>query len=340
MRLAVITGPGLVEIRHRPDPVPADDEILVQVGACGLCTMERRLFLGERRVYPVAPGHEVAGRVVALGAAVAQLPAVPTLGDLVAVDLLTRCGACGPCRRGRSALCQAAQGATLDDGTISMGAGLADFVRVAADQAWRCGDVPVAHAAMAEPLACVAHSVRLGGFRAGDRVAVVGGGFMGRLHVALTRALGAATVGIVDVSLRRRTDALDHGAHWAVHPDDAADLSGRLDLAFVTVGVPGALELAISLCDLGGAVVVYGAFPKDHHASIVPDAIHHRELTILGSYSHEPEDWRTATGWIASGRLAAELDALVSARYSLDEVAAALRTVAESSVYRVLVGSP
>lgn len=340
MRVAVVTGPGAVELRDEPRPRLADDEILVEVGACGLCTMERRLFLGEKQVYPVAPGHEVAGRVVDAGVAVANLPGSPAAGATVAVDLLTRCGTCRQCRRGRSALCRQPQGGALADGTVSMGAGLADYVRVPARQAFATGDAPIEHASMGEPLACVAHSVRLSQLRAGDRVAVIGGGYMGRLHLALARAVGAASVGAVDVSPDRLADAAAAGATWTASVDHAvAHGHGHAhDVVFVTAGAPGAMELAMELADDGATVVVYGAFPKDLQVPVGPDAIHHHELSIVGVYSQEPEDWRTATGFIASGALARDLDALVTARFGLDRVAEAFVQATTTPVYRVLVG--
>jgi threonine dehydrogenase-like Zn-dependent dehydrogenase len=338
MRVAVVTGPDLIELRDEPTPTVQPDQLLVEVGACGLCTMERRLFLGEKRVYPVAPGHEVAGRVVDVGSAVDGLPGSPRVGDVVTVDLLTRCGTCHACRRGRTALCKRPQGGALSDGTISMGAGLAEFVAVGAHQAWATGDAPIEHAAMGEPLACVAHSLRLGGFRAGDRVAVIGGGYMGRLHAALARAGGAAAVGVVDVSDERRADAAAAGAAWSATPADAEPAGGLQDLVFLTAGAPGALELALALCDDGGTVVIYGAFPKELTVPVGPDAVHHHELSIIGVYSHEPQDWRTAAGLIRSGALAAELDRLVSARYELERVVDAFRQVATTPTYRVLVG--
>lgn len=339
MRVAVVTAPGSVELREQPTPSLAPDEVLVEVGACGLCTMERRLFSGEKQIYPVAPGHEVAGRVVAAGDLVDGLGGAPQPGELVAVDLLTRCGACRQCRRGRSALCRVPQGGTLTDGTISMGAGLSEYVKVKARQAWSVGDAAVDHAAMGEPLACVAHSVRLSGFSAGDRVAVIGGGYMGRLHQGLVQRLGANEVGVVDVSATRRTDAAGAGADWTGDPEQAAESRrGASDVVYITAGAPGAVELGLSMCDDGGTVVLYGAFPKEHTMPLAPDRLHHHELSVVGVYSQEPEDWRMAAGLLASGSLASDLDRLVTARYGLDDVAGAMMLAAGSPVYRVLVG--
>jgi threonine dehydrogenase-like Zn-dependent dehydrogenase len=338
MRVAVVTAPEVVELREEPAPLVGPDELLVEVGACGLCTMERRLYLGEKRFYPVAPGHEVAGRVTEVGSAVAGLPGSPQVGDTVTVDLLTRCGTCAACRRGRSALCKRPQGGTLSDGTVSFGAGLAESVVVKASQAYPTGAAPIEHAAMGEPVACVVHSLRLGGLRAGDRVAVIGAGYMGRLHLALARHAGAASVGLIDVSAGRLAEAREAGAAWTAAPDETHDHEGGQDVVFVTAGVPGALETAMRLCDDGGTVVLYGAFPKDLSAGVSPDAIHHHELSIVGVYSQEPEDWHKAAALIASGALAADLDALVTAGFPLDEVTEALKLAATTPVYRVLVG--
>jgi L-iditol 2-dehydrogenase len=336
--VAVVTGPGRVELRREPDPVAGADDLIVEVEACGLCTMERRLFAGEKQLYPVAPGHEVAGRVVALGDQVRDLVGVPQLGDAVTIDLLTRCGACSSCRRGHSNLCKQPQGGRLSDGTISMGAGLAQLVAVPARQAWLTRDAPMAEAAMGEPLACVVHSLRAGGFRGGDRVAIIGGGYMGRLHLTLARHGGAVSVGVIDVSRHRLTDSAAAGASWVATPDEAAAHARMLDIVFVTAGAPGAVALALSLCDEGAQIVLYGAFDKALTEQLPLDLLHHREISLIGVYSQEPEDWRVASGLIASRVLAADLDRLVSARYALSEVLDAFTLAATQPVYRVLVG--
>ena len=339
MRVAVITGPGQVELRDQPALVCGPEEVLVRVAACGLCTMERRLFTGDKRVYPVAAGHEVSGEVAAVGEAVAGVPGAPRVGDLVSVDLLTRCGSCHACRRGHSAVCQRPQGGAFDDGTVSMGAGLSEFVRVRAAQAFAVGGASPEHAAMGEPIACVVHSLRRAHFRAGDRLAIIGGGFMGRMHQALGRQGGAAEIGVVDVSAQRRDDAAAAGAHWTAAPDGVGEERRHAaDVVVITAGAPGALELALDLVEVGGTVVLYGAFAKDATSAISPDAIHHHETSIVGAYSQEPEDWVTAAALLRSGVLVPDLDALVTARFGLEEVAAALHLAATSPVYRVLVG--
>jgi L-iditol 2-dehydrogenase len=337
MQVAVVTGPGSVELRAQPSPVMGRDDVRVRVAACGLCTMERRLYTGEKRIYPVAPGHEATGTVVEVGDGVAGLAGAPNVGDHVIMDLLTRCGSCRACRRGSSAVCRHPQGSRLADQTISMGAGLSDELVVPARSSWKVGPIDPAYAAMGEPLACVVHSLRRGGFLPGDHVGVVGGGYMGRLHLALCLASGAASVGVVDVSEDRRRDAAAAGSTWVAAPPDAPGPDH--DLVFVTVGGPGALELGIDMCAEGGTVVVYGAFPKDLLASVGADHVHHGELSIVGSFSHEPRDWREAAGLLASRALEPSLEPLVTSRFSLDDVGKAFEIATTRPVYRVIVGT-
>jgi L-iditol 2-dehydrogenase len=340
MQIAVVSGPGEVELRETQRPSCGPGQVLVELAGCGLCTFDRRLFSGETPIYPTAAGHEPAGRVIEVGQAVAGLPGTPQLGDLVTLDMRNRCGTCAACRRGRSAICLASQSRDRADGLISIAGGLAEVIAVGADHAWVVGEIPTDHAAMGEPIACVAHSMRRGGFCHGDRVTVIGGGYMGRLHLAMTKAAGAVSVGIVEVSEQRRAEATAAGASWTASPETARDLGGASDVVFVTAGGPGVLELAVDLLAKGGSAVLYGAFGEDVSVRVGPNHMHHEETSIIGVHSHEPEDWRTAAGLLSSGALAADLEALVTARFSLGEVTEGFRLADAEPVYRVIVGGP
>ena len=143
MQIAVVSAPGEVELRETQPPSCGPGQLLVELGGCGLCTFDRRLFSGETPVYPTAAGHEPAGRVIEVGQAVAGLPGTPRLGDLVTLDMRTRCGTCSACRRGRSAICLAAQSQDRADGLISIAGGLAEVIAVGAEHAWAVADMPI-----------------------------------------------------------------------------------------------------------------------------------------------------------------------------------------------------
>ncbi|MFH8370249.1 zinc-binding dehydrogenase [Streptomyces sp. NPDC018031] len=336
MRTAVITAAGQVEIRKIPVPDVGDTEVLIRVAACGLCTMEGNLYAGRMPVYPTAAGHEVAGRVERVGAAAAALEDAPAVGDLVTVDLLTRCGACRPCRGGQSAICASPQGGVRDDGAITMGAGLGEYVRVPAAQVWPVGEIDPALAAMGEPLACVVHSLRRGGLRAGDRVTVIGAGYMGHLHLALARHRQAASVTVVELDDERRAAIEAAGPDAAITPD-RLDSVPRADVVFVTIASKAAVETALRAVADGGRIVLFGGSPDGPPAELPGYEVHRRQLTVTGSYSQEPEDWRTAAALLRGGTLTPYLERLVTARYPLDDVEQALARTAETPVYRVVV---
>lgn len=337
MKVVVFTGVGQVEVREEPSPQPGPDQVVVDVGACGICTFERRLFAGDKKWYPVAPGHEAAGVISAVGSAVKDLEGSPKVGERVTMDLLTRCGTCGPCRRGKTALCRYRQGRKLSDGTPSFG-GFAGQIAIDAKSVYPVGDAPLHHAAMGEPIACCVHSLRQGGFQPGDRVAIIGGGFMGRIHLALARVGGAASIGVIDVSPERLELARAAGAHWTATPEEALAVGGKQDIIFVTA--MAGVDLAVSMANKGGTVVLYSAFDEALPATVGADKSHREEVAIVGSFSQEPADWRLGSAYIRSGLIAADLDAMVTATFGIDQVAEALTLVTTKPTFRVFVEPP
>ena len=334
MKVAVFTGVGEITLREEPDPVAGPEQVVIEVAACGVCTFERRLFAGDKQWYPVAPGHEASGVVLEVGKAVAERPGSPQVGDRVAMDLLTRCGTCGPCRRGKSNLCRARQGRVLSDGTVSFG-GFAAKIALDAKSVYPVGDASLIHTAMCEPIACCVHSLRQGGFKSRDRIAIIGGGLMGRIHMAIAKAEGAGSIGVVDVAEDRLAEATAAGADWVATPETALEVGGKQDV--VIVCAMAGVDLAVELADVGGTVVLYSAFDKEVPATVGADKSHREEVAIVGAFQQNPEDWRDASAYLKAGVLADDLEALVTARYPFSQVEDALRLVTTEPTYRVFV---
>src|SRR5881398_761362 len=114
MRAAIIDKPGSVRVGNVPDPAPEPDELIIRVGACGICGTDLHIAEGEfpPTPYPIVPGHEFAGEVAAVGDGVDDLE----VGRLVAVDPSLFCGHCEFCRMQRGNLCRnwGAIGDTVD----------------------------------------------------------------------------------------------------------------------------------------------------------------------------------------------------------------------------------
>ena len=98
MRAVIVERPGVVRVDDVPEPEPGPDDVVLQVGACGICGTDIHIIDGEfpPTTYPIIIGHEFGGEVTAVGADVNGF----TVGDRVGVDPTLNCGACYYCQRG------------------------------------------------------------------------------------------------------------------------------------------------------------------------------------------------------------------------------------------------
>ncbi|MGH3258394.1 MAG: alcohol dehydrogenase catalytic domain-containing protein [Streptosporangiaceae bacterium] len=277
MRAIVIDRPGSFLVAEVPDPAPRVGEVVVRVECCGICGTDLHILAGEfpPTPYPITPGHEFAGTVVARGSGVR--PDLP-IGALVAVDPSLYCGYCRRCRAGRDNLCEnwAAIGDTVDGA-------FAEFVAVPAVNAYRLPDhVDAQYGAMAEPLACAVHGMRRLRPVFGDPVVVIGAGTMGLLLLRLLLQAGAGPVAVVDRVAERLEVARKLGADRAVTNADALD-GARFEVAVDATGVPEAIETAIGLLDRGGRMLVFGVSTTEAMIRVSPFRVYNDELTITGS---------------------------------------------------------
>ena len=131
MRALQLTDPGVIEVRQVPVPTLAADQVLVEVGAAGLCHSDLHLlhFPYKMREEPLTLGHEIAGTVVAVGSAVTEVP----VGQRSAVYLCWSCGTCRECAGGNENVCRAA-GRTAMPPCPGLGpdGGMAEYVAVPA----------------------------------------------------------------------------------------------------------------------------------------------------------------------------------------------------------------
>jgi len=277
MRGIVVDRPGSFRVAEVPDPTPRAGEVIVKVDCCGICGTDLHILAGEfpPTPYPITPGHEFAGTVVARGPDIK--PDLPE-GARVAVDPSLLCGYCRQCRAGRDNLCE--NWNAIGD-TVS--GAFAEYVAVPAVNAYLLpGHLDGQLGAMAEPLACAVHGLRRLGPVAGDAAVVVGAGTMGLLLLQLLLHAGAGPVAVVDRVTDRLEVARKLGAAQAV--TDASELDGApVEIAVDATGVPAAIETAIGLVDRGGRMLVFGVSPAEAMVGVSPFRVYNDELTITGS---------------------------------------------------------
>jgi 2-desacetyl-2-hydroxyethyl bacteriochlorophyllide A dehydrogenase len=320
MRAIVLDRPGSFRVAEVPDPTPGEGQIVVKVDACGVCGTDIHIMDGEfpPTPYPITPGHEFAGTVVAVAS---DVPARMGLrvGTKVAVDPSLFCGYCRRCRSGRDNLCEnwAAIGDTVDGA-------FAEYVAVPAVNAYRLPDgIDGQLGAMVEPLACAVHGLRRIGPLFGDSVVLSGAGTMGLLLLQLLVHSGAGPVTVVDRVSDRLEVARKLGAAATV--SDLGELDGeRFEIAVDATGVAAVVDGVAGLLDRGGRLLVFGVSPADSTISLSPFRVYNDELTVTGSMAIL-RSFAPAVQLIGSGTI--DPRPLLSAPLPLDQWGEALHRV-------------
>ena len=241
------------------------NDILIDVAFAGICHSDIHTVRGDwgPQRYPLAPGHEIAGTVAAIGDAVTA----HAVGDRVGVGcLVNSCGECRSCLRGQEQFCLEGAvftyGSVDRDGTVTQG-GYSQQVVVTERFAVRIPDaLPLDKAA---PLLCAGITtyspLRNWNVGPGTRVAVVGMGGLGHMGVQIAHALGAE-VTVLSQTLSKKDDGIRLGAdHYFATSDPATfkQLRGSFDVILNTVSAVVDLRSYLGLLDVGGAMVCVGA---------------------------------------------------------------------------------
>ena len=339
MKAIVYDRPGSFAVREVPDPVPGPDEVLIRVLLAGVCGTDLHLHEGEfGPTYPLLPGHEVTGEIVALGAAVTGLRP----GQRVVLDNTSACGHCVECRRARPTFCRraVARGVNAPGGFAEL------FVSPAAN-CLAVDDLPSDVAVFAEPTACVVHGLDILGLRAGSDVLLFGAGPTGILLAQMLKRSGAARLTVaaptqakLDLLRSRGADEtvrIERGAS-APHPRLRKLAPDGFDVVVDATGALPVLEQTVGLTRTGGTIFVYGMTPEKGRWCVPSYEVFRRELTIKGSFAQQFSIDRSVAA-LRSG--AVDTSGMITDRFGLDEYAEALRAVASSATIKaVMVPNP
>lgn len=317
MKLA--EGADNVALRDVAEPNPGPGEAILEVAAAGICGTDLHILHGEFATRPpVVMGHELAGRVAALGPGAEG----PPEGTRVTTETyFETCGRCASCRDGRPNLCLA----RLSIGSKVDG-GFARYVKVPARNLHALPEgVDETAGALTEPLACVVHGVLdPPTVQPGDVAVLAGPGAIGLLTLQVLRAAGATTVVLgTAADAERLALARDLGADATVDveaEDPAARLAevapgGSADVVYECSGAGPAAATLLGLARRGGRYVQIGLFGAPVAWDL--DQVCYRELTVTGSNATTPASWRRALRLLAGG--AVDTAALVTHRFALED---------------------
>jgi L-iditol 2-dehydrogenase len=344
MRAAVLRDWNDLAVETVPTPELAHGEVLLRVGACGICGTDLKIVSGGFSgtwppSLPFVLGHEWAGRVVAMGPGTDDSDLRP--GDRVAAENHAGCGLCRMCRAGQYNLCERVRrpGYKLY-GHTAQGA-LAEFAVRPAKVLHKLPDqVGDEAGALVNQGALTIHAVRRTGLDPGSSVAVFGPGLLGLMMAQVAKASGAALIIVVGRGERLELAAKLTGANVVDYQDsdpveairDLTDGRG-VDRVYECAGNPTVVPQGLGAVRRGGRVALLG-LTGGKGVEISPDALTLNEIDLMGIRS-SPNAYPAIISLIASG--AVDVEPLLTHVYPLEQVGEAFTALRERTAIRPIL---
>jgi L-iditol 2-dehydrogenase len=317
------------------DPVCGPEDVLIQVRACGICGSDIHGYDGStgRRIPPLVMGHEAAGVITGVGAAVKGF----AQGDRVTFDSTVFCGECVHCQRGDVNLCDNRQVLGVSCGDYRRHGAFAEFVTVPARILHKLpAELGFAEAAMIEAVSVGVHAVRLTPVAPGDTAVVVGTGMIGLLTLQAAKIAGFAQVIAVDTEDSRLAVAMELGATHSFNPKTGGDLTEFVksltkgqgaDAAFECVGINASVLSAIHAVRKGGTVTLVGNLtPK---TELPLQIVVTRQLRLQGSCA-------------SAGEIPRCIELLATKQIKVDKIISAVAPLAQGADWfaKLYAGAP
>ena len=335
MRAALYAGNGTIIIDDRPATAPDAGEVQFEVAYTGICGTDLHILHGamdQRVKAPQTIGHEMSGRIVALGSGVEGL----AVGQPATVMPLDWCGTCPACRAGHEHICHRLNFIGID----SPGAMQQRWTVPAGVVVPLPPSLPLTYGALVEPTAVAVHDVRRAQLKPGEPAVVIGGGPVGVLIALVARSAGAEVV-VLEIDPHRRAvaEALDLRTLDPARDDVAAEVDAwtggaGATVAFEVSGSAAGIDTATHLLAVRGRLVVVGIHNQPRPVDLF--RVFWRELTLIGARVYQRADYDTAIELLS--REAVPAGALISRIEPLDNASAAFTALdGGGDVMKVLV---
>ena len=331
MKAQVFRGVNQLSYEEIPVPELAPDEVLVQVQVVGLCQSDIKKIRYPLYEPPRIFGHETAGTIAAVGAEVQPWQ----VGQRVVVMHHIPCMHCNYCLNENYSMCDVYKNVTTTAGFSPSGGGFADYVKVPGHIVRNGGLIPIPdqvtfeQASFVEPTNCCLKAVKKAQIAPGQTVLVTGAGPIGLMFIMLVKYFGARAIA-TDLIPSRIDRALSVGADAAFNARDP-DLSAKIqaltngmgvDTSLLAVPSEKAFFQALDCTRKGGKILFFAEFPDEVEIPINPNILYRREIDLMGSYSSSFKVQALAADIVFRQQI--DVDALISDRYALKDLAAAV----------------
>lgn len=303
MKALMYVAPERMEIRYVPEPVLQPHQVLLRIGATGICGSDVHGFLGhsERRKPGLILGHEAVATIAAAHETVSAWKP----GQRVAINPLVSCGICAACMSGRQNLCERWWLLGMDrvHGTF------AEFVAAPETQLYAVSDgLSETEAVFAEPLANIVHMFRISMQETPETLAIYGAGPIGSLALALAKLRGIGNVCVIDKNEKRLEVSRQLKADHAINSEkeNAVEAvrkftNGGADFVIDAVGADATRRGSVACCRRGGRVAFIGMAENDSGLPWI-DMIRD-EKSVATTFCFTPRDFQASLRLLESRRL-------------------------------------
>ena len=300
MKAIRFMDPGVIEYSEIPQPEIRDDEVLAQIAYAGFCATDIELLTGEmihikngNTKYPIIPGHEWSGTVVAVGKNVRDFK----VGDRVTSDVSLGCGECENCRQGHYNLCRNRQGV------------FAQYVAIPQRHLYHIPEgLSLEEAALAEPAATAMYAVTKAQIPAGAQVLVIGDGPIGQLAAQLANIAGASRVIMAGSWDEKLAIARECGIHETInyHNEDVIQRARELteggpEIVIETSGSNVALNMAVQALKPTGRIVAVSWY-NGANVDVAMNTLIVKDAALIGSLA-SPNSFTPVLRYMVEGKL-------------------------------------
>ncbi len=303
MTQQVMTAPGEIEFRQIPVPEVKAGEVLVKIMKIGICGSDIHVFHGTHPFtsYPITQGHEVSGKIAAVGEGVTAFK----IGQKVTIEPQVYCGECYPCRHGKYNLCENLKVMGFQTCGVA-----SEYFAVEATKVTPIPeDMTYNEGAMIEPLAVTVHAAKRFPEVKGAKAVVIGCGPIGVLLTQSLKAFGASAVMATDVSDYRLGIAKNCGAD-AIYNTKNIDFGeameetfgkDKADVIYDCAGNDVSMGEAIKYARKGSTIILVAVFAKT--ASVDLAVLNDHELDLNTTMMYRHEDYLDAIRFVGEGKV-------------------------------------
>lgn len=337
-------GPRKVIIEELERPAPQEGEIIVKVAASNICGTDLRAWQRGHTLMkpPIVIGHEYSGIVDELGKHVSKFE----VGDRIVGSNSSPCMTCAMCRAGSLTLCEKIPENLLG---FSLPGSYAEYCRIPAHivnrNVYRIPrNISPEEIACSEPLAAVIHALDKVSIKKGQtKAAIVGGGATGLMFLQLLKERGAYVV-LIDANPERIKMAESFGSDSSIQVRDQDGLAAVLkqatkgegpDIVVEATGTKESWENSFRSVRDGGQVLLFGGCAKGTTVAFDAGKLHYREISMVGSFHHEPSSFKRAIEAISERKV--RVKELISSRLPLTKINEALRLMEKKEALKVAV---